>query len=121
MLELLACLLGCAAIGAPSGSDAAAINALVSEGAYVQVAKADLSDIFDAATVQGNELRLRVPLKPLSSVTLIVTKPPEDVVTISGFVSASGRDIMLQQQSRTVSLRAWLEQVKQITLHLENQ
>lgn len=119
MLALFVCLLGYAA-GAPGGTDAATINALVSEGAHIQVAKADLSDIFGAATISGNELRLSVPLKPLSSVVLIITKPPADVVTIGGFVSASGRDIMLQQESRTVSLRTWLEQVKQITLHLEN-
>jgi len=111
-LAVLVWLLSCAA----GGPDAAAINAIVNEGAQIQIAKADLTEIIGGATVAAGRLHFDTTLKPLSSVLLIVTKPAAEVVTISGFVSASGRDIMVQQQSRTVSLRPWLKQVRQISL-----
>lgn len=92
------------------------MNAIMGEGVQIRIAKADLTEVVGSATVDAGQLHFGTAPKPLSSVVLIITRPPAEVVTISGFVSASGRDIMVQQQSRTLSLRTWLEQSRQITL-----
>lgn len=112
MLAVLVWLLSCVG-GEP---DAAALNAILGEGAQIQIATADLTEVLGSATVAAGRLHFDASLKPLSSVVLIVSAPPTEVVTVVGFVSASGRDIMVQQPSRTVSLRTLLEQARQITL-----
>ena len=112
MIAALVWLLSCTC----GGPDAAAIDAALGEGTQIQIAKADLTEVVGSATVAAGRLHFSARLKPLSSVVLIVSTPPAEVVTVGGFVSASGRDIMVQQQRCTVSLRALLEQNRQLTL-----
>jgi hypothetical protein len=112
MIAALVWLLSCTC----GGLDAAAIDAALGEGAQIQIAKADLTKVVGSATVAAGRLHFSAPLRPLRSVVLIISQPPAKVVTIDGFVGASGRDIMVQQQRCTVSLRALLEQNRQITL-----
>ena len=123
MLELLFCLLGCVALGDLS---------VLGEGTQVQVTSADLSTFFVAGSVQQGDLKLEADLPPLTNVVLILSQPAEseaavqnisnlrssEVVSLSGFVSPSGRDIMLQEPNGTISLKDWLS-AHQITLDLE--
>lgn len=120
---MLMCLLGCAALGDLG---------VLSEGAQIQVASANLSTIFVTGSIYHGDLDLEADLPPLANVVLIISQPLEasaavqnvsnlsssEVVSLSGFVSASGQDIMLQEPGGTVSLKDWLGE-RQITLDLE--
>jgi hypothetical protein len=112
MIAALIWLLSCTC----GGPDAEAINAALGEGAQIQIAKADLTEVVSSATVAAGRLHFGAPLRPLRSVVLIISRTPAEIVTVGGFVSASGRDIMVEQQRCTVSLRALLEQNRQLTL-----
>lgn len=126
MLEALLCLLGCAALG-----DLRDLRVL-GEGAQVQVTSADLSTFLVAGSVRHGSLDLEADLAPLTNVVLIISQPPEppavvqnvsdlrssEVVSLSGFISPSGHDIMLQEPGGTISLKDWLS-ARHITLDLE--
>lgn len=112
---MLACFLSCLAFG-----DLGALG----EGAQVQVASADLSTIFVSGSVQGGDLNLEAELPPLANVVLIISRAPSaeasaavqnvsslrssEVVSLSGFISPSGQDIMVQEPDGTISLKDWL-------------
>lgn len=120
---MILCLLGCAALGD--------LNAFA-EGAEVQVTSADLSTFLVSGSIQRGDLKLEADLLPLTNVVLIISQPPKpeaavqnvsdlrssEVVSLSGFVSPSGGDIMLQEPTGTISLKDWLS-AHQITLDLE--
>lgn len=124
MLETLLCLLSCAAVHGLGG---------LSEGSQVQVTSADLSTVLVSGSVRRGDLDLEADLEPLANVVLIISGPPAapaavqnvsnlksgDVVSLSGFVSPSGQDIMVQEPDGTVSLKDWLNE-QHITLDLED-
>ncbi len=113
MLETLLCLLGCTAIGGLE---------VLGEGARVQVTSADLSTVFVTGSVHQGALELEAKLTPLANVILIISPPPTppatvqnvsrlssgSVVSLSGFISPSGHDVMVQEPEGTVSLKDWL-------------
>lgn len=119
---MVLCLLSCVAVGG--------LGALA-EGTQVQLTSADLSAVLATATIEAGTLDFDTELEPLTNVVLLISNAtnelkaqaqtsPEtapEMITLSGFVSASGSDIMVQEPEETVSLKDYL-QTLQVVLDL---
>lgn len=101
---------------------------LLSEGAQVQLALPNLTQVLDTAVIEGDRLQLETALEPLASVVLLITTTPTnpteetEVVTLSGFISPSGDDIMVtdaDDKQGHVSLRGWLRTMYDVTFILQ--
>jgi hypothetical protein len=100
---------------------------LLGEGTQVQLALPNLTKVLDTAVITDYRLQLEAELDPLASVVLLIsTSSPSgvsggeaQVVTLSGFVSAAGDDIMVRSNGDLVSLRGWLRTMRDITFTLQ--
>jgi hypothetical protein len=122
MLETLLCLLSLMGV---SGLEALA------HGAQVQVTSADLRTVLASGRIEGGKLALEAEYRPLADIVLIIMRPPKaprtvqnvssvsssDIISLSGFISPSARDIMVQEAEGTLSLKDWLQE-QQISLDL---
>lgn len=97
---------------------------LLGEGTQVQLTLPNLAKVLDTAVIEGQVLQLEASLEPLESVVLLVnangaaSSSAPQVVTLSGFISPSGDDIMVRGDGEPVSLRGWLRTMQDITFIL---
>lgn len=115
LLGSVVCWLTCHALGTLG---------LLNDGAQVQLALPDLTKVLDTAILEDHRLQLETALEPLASVVLLIStsNPTEEteVVTLSGFISPAGDDIMVldDTRERPVSLRGWLRTMQDVTFVL---
>ncbi|ADI14233.1 hypothetical protein [Truepera radiovictrix] len=99
---------------------------LLGEGTQVQLALPNLTKVLDTAVIEDYRLQLEAELEPLASVVLLISTGgaadisggEAQVVTLSGFVSAAGDDIMVRNNGDLVSLRSWLRTMQDVTFTL---
>ncbi len=93
---------------------------LLGEGTQVQLALPDLTRVLDTAVIEGQQLQLETTLEPLESVVLLLSNGANtETVTLNGFISPAGDDIMvLDERDTPVSLRGWLRTMQDIIFTL---